>query len=144
MKSQPYIPYLIPVSIKGVVIEDNKVWLRKNERNEWEIPGGKIDQGEQPEETITRELEEELGFVTKPVEILQAYLYTIKVSIDETRGVLVVSYLCELQEKTGNFEFIEEAGKAEFQSFTQSEVESLHMPGFYKIAIKKAFDITSH
>lgn len=29
MKSQPYIPYLIPVSIKGVVIEDNKVWLRK-------------------------------------------------------------------------------------------------------------------
>lgn len=60
-----YVPYLVPISIKGIVFENGKVWLRKNERDEWELPGGKLEDGEQPKETIIRELKEELGFEVK-------------------------------------------------------------------------------
>ena len=30
-----------PVSVKGVVIREGKVILLRNERDEWELPGGK-------------------------------------------------------------------------------------------------------
>lgn len=134
-----YQSYLVPISIKGIVFENNRVWLRHNERNEWELPGGKLDEGEQPEETITRELREELGFETKVIKIIQSHLYTIKTSSDESRGVLVVTYLCELLDKTGNFETIGEAGASKFDQFSLGEVKELTMPEFYKVAIFEAF-----
>jgi hypothetical protein len=40
--SQP----VYPVSIKGVVVRDDRVLLLKNERDEWELPGRRIEPGE--------------------------------------------------------------------------------------------------
>jgi len=133
-----YTSYLIPISIKGIVFEDGKVWLRYNQRNEWELPGGKLDEGEQPEQTIVRELREELGFETRAIDIIQSYLYTIESSSDESRGVLVVTYLCELVKKVGDFEIEGEAGTSKFELFSLEEIKDLPMPEFYKAAIKKA------
>lgn len=133
-----YQSYEVPISIKGIVFESNKAWLRKNERKEWELPGGKMDKGEQPKETVVRELKEELGFEVEVVDVIQAYLYKIKASKDESRGVLVVTYLCKLLKKTGDFETSGEAGKAEFKKFSLGKINELNMPQFYKEAILKA------
>ena len=133
-----HTPYLVPISVKGIVFEGDKVWLRQNERNEWELPGGKMDEGEQPEQTVIREMQEELGLDTEVVDIIQSYLYTIKRSKDESRGVLVVSYLCKIIKKIGEFELIGEAGAAKFEKFSIEEVKILKMPQFYKDAILRA------
>jgi 8-oxo-dGTP pyrophosphatase MutT (NUDIX family) len=130
--------YTVSISVKGVVFENDYVWLRKNERNEWELPGGKIDKGEQPEDTVVRELKEELGFETKVVDIIQAYLYRIEVSEDESREVLVISYLCKLLKKVGDFETQGEAGIAKFKKFQIEEIGNIKMPSFYGRAIKRA------
>lgn len=126
---------MVPVSVKGIVFEDNNVWLRKNERNEWELPGGKMDFGEQPEQTVIRELKEELGFEVAVTRLIQAHFYMIKKSNDESSGVLVVSYLCRLINKTGKFELKGEAGKAAFEKFLIDQSRELNMPQFYKDAI---------
>ena len=133
--------FRVPISVKGVVFDNNLVWLRKNERDEWELPGGKIDEGEQPAETVVRELKEELGFDVEPIKAIHAWMYKIKKSGDESSGVLVLSYLCELRKKTGIFEIVGEAGKAEFKSFSLDEMEKLNMPEFYKEAILIGWDI---
>jgi 8-oxo-dGTP pyrophosphatase MutT (NUDIX family) len=127
-----------PISIKGIVFEDARVWLRRNERDEWELPGGKLDEGEQPGETVVRELREELGFAVQVIEIVQAYVYTIATAAGEARPVLVVTYLCELKDRVGEFEIQGEAGEAHFERFTLDEVSGLKMPQFYKEAIRKA------
>ena len=125
----------LPISIKGIVFEGDAVWLRKNERSKWELPGGKLDEGEQPEETVVRELKEELGFKTEVIKAVHAWVYKIQKSRDESAGVLIVAYLCRLVSKNGIFELEGEAGKAEFRKFDLKEVSALTMPSFYKTAV---------
>jgi 8-oxo-dGTP pyrophosphatase MutT (NUDIX family) len=61
-----------PVSVKGVAIKaSGRVVLLKNERQEWELPGGKLEIGsdaggppadESPERAVEREFFEETGW----------------------------------------------------------------------------------
>jgi GNAT superfamily N-acetyltransferase len=39
---------LFPVSVKGVLFESGRVVLLENERREWELPGGRLETGEDP------------------------------------------------------------------------------------------------
>ena len=134
-------PYKGTISVKGIVFDDNKVWLRKNERDEWEIPGGKLDKGEQPEECVERELQEELGFKTEAERIINASVYDIKHNGKMLGSVFVLIYHCRLLEKIGDFEVYGEAGKACFSSFSKEEIDVLNMPQFYKDSIFEAYAI---
>ena|SRR5258708_32962352 len=69
--------YRFPVSVKGIVYQDGKVVLLKNERDEWELPGGKLELGEAPEFCVVREIEEELGLVAKTGPLLDSWVYHI-------------------------------------------------------------------
>jgi 8-oxo-dGTP pyrophosphatase MutT (NUDIX family) len=46
--------------VKLVVDYQGRVPLLKNERDEWELPGGKLEVGESPEHSVCREAAEEL------------------------------------------------------------------------------------
>ncbi|HVD04683.1 MAG TPA: NUDIX domain-containing protein [Gemmatimonadaceae bacterium] len=69
--------YRFPVSVKGVVIRDGAVLLLKNGRDEWELPGGKLELSESPELCVVREIEEELQLAVRPDILLDSWIYTI-------------------------------------------------------------------
>ncbi|MGZ3492079.1 MAG: NUDIX domain-containing protein, partial [Gemmatimonadaceae bacterium] len=82
--------YRFPVSVKGVVIRDGRVILVANERDEWELPGGKLELSESPKECLAREIVEELQLVVEPESIVDSWVYTIASGVH----VLVLTYGC--------------------------------------------------
>ena len=61
---------LVLVAACALVDADSRVLLAQRPQGKpmaglWEFPGGKVESGERPEETLIRELEEELGIVVR-------------------------------------------------------------------------------
>ena len=77
-----------PVSIKGVLLEAGRVVLLENEREEWELPGGRLETGEDPMACLVREFAEELGVSVIIKAILDCWLYEVL----PARYVVIVTY----------------------------------------------------
>jgi 8-oxo-dGTP pyrophosphatase MutT (NUDIX family) len=90
--STDHLATRFPVSIKGVVFIDNKVLLLKNERDEWELPGGKLESGEVPEMCCERELLEETGLLVKAEKLLDVWIYKVVSDVE----VLIITFGCSL------------------------------------------------
>ncbi len=65
--------------VAAIIIENGKVFATQRGYGEfkdgWEFPGGKIEQGETPEEAIVREIKEELDTVVEVRELLDTVEY---------------------------------------------------------------------
>jgi 8-oxo-dGTP pyrophosphatase MutT (NUDIX family) len=81
-----------PTSIKGVLLVDRQVLLVKNSRDEWELPGGRIDEGEDHAQTVSREFAEELSLNVAIRALIDSYLF----EVIPGRRVLIVTYGCTL------------------------------------------------
>jgi 8-oxo-dGTP pyrophosphatase MutT (NUDIX family) len=120
---------LFPVSVKGVVPIDGRIVLLKNERDEWELPGGKLEADEGPVDCVVREIYEELGLRVSAERILDAWVYDIR----SKAKVLIVTYGCRLIAH-GAISISSEHKAVGL--FTSGEVEGLHMPDGYKRSVR--------
>ena len=117
-----------PVSIKGVCLVGGKVVLLKNERDEWELPGGKLEPGEAIEDCLVREIEEELNLPVKVGRPLNNWVYFVN-----GVHILIVTYALHISGDAARMRISHE--HKELRSFPLSDIAGLRMPDGYKRSI---------
>ena len=113
-----------PISIKAIIVDDNKILCLKNERNEWDFPGGKINFNEDVEECLKREVIEETNLEIKNLKILK--LFNLKFN---DVPVFILLYSAEISCDSSiaiNYEH------SEYNFFSKSELKNLNMPQDFK------------
>jgi 8-oxo-dGTP diphosphatase len=81
----------------AVIIRDGRVLLTRRAEGQhlaglWEFPGGKLEDGESPEEALVRECQEECGIEVEVAEILEVTHHRYP-----EKEVLLLFYRCELR-----------------------------------------------
>jgi 8-oxo-dGTP pyrophosphatase MutT (NUDIX family) len=121
-----------PVSVKGVAVQDGRVLLLENERAEWELPGGKLEPGEDPAACVVREISEESGWQVTAGPLLDCWQYRIGPGQD----VVIVTYGCPVI-SSGPPAVSAEHRRAGL--FTAAQVPGLRMPDGYKRSVADWF-----
>lgn len=119
------------VSIKGVVRVQEEVLLALNERDEWELLGGKPRLHEDPINTVAREIFEESGLMVKVGPLLDCWTYRIAAHI----SVLIVTYDCPVPQKA---ETRASSEHQELQWWSVDELSNLRIPDGYRTSIRSA------
>ena len=118
----------LPISIKAIIIDNNKFLCLKNERNEWDLPGGKINFKENVEECLIREVKEETNLSINNLNILKP----LNLKFNDV-PVFILIYSAEIScdsPVTISFEH------SEYNFFSKSEIKNLNMPQDYKNLIE--------
>jgi 8-oxo-dGTP pyrophosphatase MutT (NUDIX family) len=118
-----------PVSVKGVLFVDGRIVLLRNERDEWELPGGKLEEDEEPDVCVVREIEEELSLAARTPRLLDTWLYTI------VPGVTVLIVTFGMAPLHGVLPVVSHEHK-EVRLFDLAEIDGLSMPDGYRRSIR--------
>ena len=122
-----------PISVKGIISVNDKIVLLKNEREEWELPGGKIELLETAEHCVVREIKEELNLDATIHSLIDVWMYNISGKVN----VLIVTFLCDpISIDESKIRISHEHKEVGF--FEPEEIKSLKMPEGYKNSISKA------
>ncbi|PCF97383.1 NUDIX hydrolase [Vreelandella nigrificans] len=125
---------MFPVSIKGVlVLPSDEVVLALNDRNEWELPGGRIEIGESSTDCLVREFKEELGIEVEAVNLVDTYLF----EVIPDKYVFIVTYSCRL---IGQFTPVVSHEHHKIETFPIDDLPN-NLPIGYAKSIQKSFSM---
>jgi 8-oxo-dGTP diphosphatase len=135
----------LPLSVKGVLFRkidgSAEVLFLRNDRNEWELPGGRPEAGETPEECLSREIREETGLVVGVgSRIHNGVLTILPPHTPGATDVLISAYGCHLKNPADTSSCI--ALSDEHKAAAWIRVEDLaamsDVPETYKVAVLSA------
>jgi len=122
-----------PVSIKGVLRWGDQVVVLKNDRDEWELPGGRLDVTDgTPVEALRREMREELGLEVEVGGLVDSWIYNVA-----GKRVLILTYSCVAERPTELSHSDEHVDVAEF---TLDQLRSKAIPAGYLRSIEAVID----
>lgn len=123
---------LFHVGIKALILNDkneililkaNPALLKNNQSAYWDIPGGRIKNGDSPEDTLKKELEEEIGVNAKNIDIIKPFDACIsKMKMTENKegiGFALFAYICNIH--TDNIKLSEEHTEYKWASIDEAK-----------------------
>ena len=108
-----------PISIKAVILDNNRVLCLKNERKEWDLPGGKINFNEDIELCLKREVKEETNLEITNLKIIKPLNLRVN-----NIPVFVIVYLAKI---SSDHPIISSYEHSEYNFFSKSEINNLNM-----------------
>lgn len=81
-----------PLSVKAVVLHQGRVLLLVNERDEWDLPGGRPEAGEDHRTALAREVREETGLGIEIGALVDDHLFEVL----PQRFVRILAFGCTL------------------------------------------------
>ena len=81
-----------PLSVKAVLIHQGRVLLLVNERDEWDLPGGRPEAGEDHRAALAREVREETGLSIEIGTLIDDHLFEVL----PQRFVRILAFGCAL------------------------------------------------
>lgn len=124
-----------PVSVKGVLIINQQVLLLKNERDEWELPGGKLEPDEEIPSCLCREIKEETGLDAKVTTALSPYVYKVL----GITAVLILPFICKVESFDS---MVISHEHKEIGIFDIDRLDQINLPEGYKQAIKQSLELS--
>lgn len=126
--------------LKAFVGNGEKLLILEDKDGQWELPGGKIQIGEDIPEAFHREIKEELG---ERIEVERGPLFHVWIrqpNPNQNFFIFLVGFLCTL--KSGEITISPE--HKSFRWITKKEVDSIDFENTYKDAIKQYFQVFVH
>jgi mutator protein MutT len=128
-----YFEYQLPVSLKAVISRRGRLPLLRNERDEWELPGGKLEPGEEPAECLAREIREELAWDATVGEPFHSWVYRAF----PHRHIFVLTFLATYDGDAAPAHSDEHKG---LTLVAPEAASALNMPEGYRTAIREAVE----
>jgi len=125
-----------PISVKAALRCGDAWVLLRNDRGEWELPGGRVDHDDADhEQTLRRECREELGVDVDVGGHIDSYVFEVVPG----KRVQIVCYTATAPADS-TFVVSEEHGG--FGLFELTELADANLPTGYRRAIEKAAGLT--
>ena len=122
--------FMNAVSVKGIVSIDGNFLLRQNERNEYELLGGKLEKSDSDlESRLKQEFLEESGIKVDVEKGLEPCFLSVN-----NKKILIVPYICKIK-FIPDILFDEDGGKLFW--INKAELENLNMPTSYLDSINQ-------
>jgi 8-oxo-dGTP pyrophosphatase MutT (NUDIX family) len=121
------------ISVKGICFIDDKVVLLKNERDEWDLPGGKLEKNEDINHCLLREMEEELSIEIVVEKLLAVTRLTVMDKID----VIIMVFSCSTAVDASQLKISHE--NYDLALFSMKDLTNIKLNTEYKKFILQAF-----
>jgi len=124
------------VTTKGIFCHDKKILFVKDYKGKWELPGGRIEFNEVPENALKRECEEELGLKNIEIgDIIDVWSFGVAVNNTDYHFI-VLTYECFMNDLIIKLNHLNNE-QTEYTWVSLGDVKSLNMREGYKNSIKK-------